>query len=223
MPLIWMGAAPPHMWSMALWPATRQITVKQTAGGAAIEMSPLSCVFTIAAANQPTVMEMVIVWMDTATVMRAGRVPPVTPWYVSHQPAVPTVSALQVDVPVMLDGEERIAAKSAFQVFTATAAMKHVPALMAASATTFTDAALALLVSEEIPVNKCVLWVSLVRPVLWSVTAITCVPVTHRQEVVTPHCEKRLTSPYTELDTVWLHKCLHPGNERKNLTGSSLI
>lgn len=223
MPLIWMEAGLPPTWLMAHWPATPQTTVNQTTGGAVLDASPPYCAFTSGAASRLTAVDTGTVWTDAVAVRRAGRAPPVTLWCVSHQPAAPTGSAPPVVVSVMLDGEERTAAKSACLVSLVTAAIKPAPVSTAVPVTPSTGAVPAPLVSTATPVNKRVFWVSTARPVLRSVAVTTGVHVTRRQEAVTPRCEERPTIPYTELDIVWPNRCLHLGDEMKKLTESSLI
>lgn len=223
MPLIWMEVGLPPMWLMAHWPATLLIIVNQTPGGAAAAKSPPSCASISDDASQQTAVDTGTVWMDTVGVRRAGKAPPVTLWCVSRQSADPMVSALQMAVPVMLGGEDRTVAKSASQVSMETAAIRPAPALMAVPVTLSTDAVAVPSVSMATSVNKCVLWDSSACPALRSVTVTTCVHVTRRPEAVMPHCAKRPTTPYTELDTAWPNRCLHLGNKRKMLIESSLI
>lgn len=223
MPLIWMGADLPPMLKMAFWPAIHLIIVFQITCGAVSERFPPSCVSIKDYASQQTAASTVTVWTDTVCVMMVGRVLLVTLWCVSHQLADPMASVPPMAVSVMLVGEERTAAKSASLVSMVTAAIRPAPVLMAVPVIPSTDAAPALQVSMATTVSKCVLWVSTVCPALMSVNVRIGVHVTHKQEAATPHCQEAPTTPYTQLDTAWLERCLYLGGEKKTLTESGLI
>lgn len=223
MPLIWMEAGLPPMWLMALWPATPLTTVHLTASGAVAEKSPPFCVFIRDDAVRKTAASTANASTDAASVRRAGGGLPATLWCVSPPPADPMASARLMVVSATLDGEGPTAVTGAPQVSTATPAPKPALVLTPAPVIPSTDAASALLVSTVKLVKKPVLWVSSVRLALRSVAVTTCAHVTRRQEAVTPHYQRRPTTPYTELDSAWPNRCLRPGGEKKKLTESSLI